>query len=80
MKTYFVYKEDYCQYTDTSRGVIVRTNTPERAKGIAMACMDWSWQGALSIDKSTIKAEEMDIVSEGVVCKTDYPTNSTEWN
>ena len=78
MRMYFVYKENYCQYTE-ERGVIVKSNSPERAKGIAMDHMNWFW-GGRDKNKSMIKVEEIEQLDEGVICRTDSLINSTKWN
>lgn len=74
MPLYYVYKEEWSHYVE-SRGMIVKSTSKNRAKGIAMA------KGLGSDEpKSNIKVEELEPIKEGIICVTDYTINSTEYN
>lgn len=65
MKAYYVYKEDYCQYSE-SGGVVVISSSWQRAKGIGMEKMRCEPH-----ERKNIKVEEITF-KEGVVCYTNY--------
>lgn len=74
MPMYFVYKEEWFGYVE-HRGMIVKSTSPNRAKGIAMA------QGMGEGEpKSNIKVEEIEEMAEGILCHTDYILNRTDCN
>ena len=74
MKMYYVYKKEWCVYSE-HRGVLVTSDNPNRAKGIAMVRMLWN-----DYPKEDIIVEEIDVVSEGVVCATDNIDNTMKYN
>ena len=74
MKMYYVYKKEWCGYVE-NRGVLIVSDNPNRAKGIAMARMYWN-----DYPKKDIIVEEIDTVSEGVICITDKVENTTKYN
>jgi hypothetical protein len=71
---YYVYKREWSSYVE-NRGVLIVSNNPNRAKGIAMAKMYWN-----DYPKKDIIVEEITPVSEGVICVTDSILNTTKYN
>jgi hypothetical protein len=69
---YYVYKKKYFEYSE-NRGLIVKSESWERAKGIAMDY--WKDQS-----KSNIEVEEIEDIKEGIICYTDYIMNDMKYN
>lgn len=74
MKLYYVYKKEWSSYVE-NRGVLIVSNSLNRAKGIAIARMYWD-----NYPKKDIIVEEVNIVSEGVICITDNVENTMKYN
>ncbi len=73
MKLFHVYKKNWCPDME-NRGLIIRTTTWQRAKGIAMDY--WKDQS-----KDNLFVKEHKIVDEGIVCPTDGDIwNNTNYN
>lgn len=71
MKLFYVYKIEYCEYSE-DKGLIVQSTDWKRAKGIAMA----SWGNQ---DRNNIIVQELES-EEGIICATDNCNINKKYN
>lgn len=73
MPLFHVYKKEWCEHSET-RGLLVRTTTWQRAKGIAMEY--WKDQ-----QKENILVKKYEDIEEGIICPIDGGVwNNTSYN
>jgi hypothetical protein len=73
MPLFHVYKKEWCEYSE-NRGLIVKSSSWQRAKGIALAY--WKEE-----DRNNIEVREHKEIEEGIICPTDGGVwNDTSYN